>query len=141
MDLEIGSNLYQNTDGTVEVEGLPQITLTQKRPGGPLLVSLVLYDATGRVLAKVVDSTIAFNERRAFELNKTDKGLVISETESGKVVLKVELRADSRAVISHAEFLSVRGHLLEVTPTEWKIEKRRMSGQTTDAKGLGVALG
>jgi hypothetical protein len=141
MDIEIGSNLYQNTDGTVEVEGLPQITLTQKRPGGPLLLSLVLYDSTGRVLAKVVDSTMAFNERRVFELNKTEKGLVVSETESGKVVLKAELTADGRAVISQAEFLSVRGHVLEITPTEWRIEKRRTSGQTTDAKGLGVALG
>ena len=25
MDLEVGSNLYRNTDGTIEIEGVPQI--------------------------------------------------------------------------------------------------------------------
>src|SRR2546427_2157 len=70
MDVEIGSNLYRNTDGAVEIEGVPQLMLALRRPGGPLLVNFVLYDNVGRVVAKVVDSTIAFNERRAYELTK-----------------------------------------------------------------------
>jgi len=30
MDLEVGSNLYQNTDGTIEIEGVPQIQVALK---------------------------------------------------------------------------------------------------------------
>jgi hypothetical protein len=141
MDIQIGSNVYRNTDGTVEVEGLPQITVAQKASGGRPLISFIIYDQTGRVLAKVVDSTMAFNERRVFDLNRTEKGVVISEMESGKVVLQIEFKGDGVALISKAEFLTVKGHLLEVTSTEWKIGDRKMSGQTTDAKGLAAAIG
>ena len=59
MDLEIGSNLYRNTDGTVEVEGVPQMTVALRKPEGPLFVNFVLFDQVGRVLMKVVDSTMA----------------------------------------------------------------------------------
>jgi hypothetical protein len=141
MDVQIGSNLYRNTDGTVEVDGLPQIILAQKKPGGPLLVNFVVYDDVGRVIAKVVDSTMAFNERRAHDLNRTPAGLVITQVESGKTLLKVELSPEGRAVIPLAEFLTVKGHLFEVSPTEWKIEKKREAGQTSDAIGGAAVIG
>ncbi len=69
MDLEIGSNLYRDTDGTVEIEGVPQLTMTLRKPEGPLLVHFVIFDEVGRVTAKVVDSSLAYNERR-----EDDKG-------------------------------------------------------------------
>jgi hypothetical protein len=141
MDVQIGSNLYRNTDGTVEVDGLPQIMLSQKRPGGPLLVNFVVYDEVGRIIAKVVDSTLAFNERRAHEVSRTPAGLIITQMESGKTLLKVELSSEGRAVIPQAAFLTVKGHLLEVSTTEWKIEKKRMAGQTSDANGAAVIIG
>src|SRR5881397_3182305 len=96
MDVEIGSNLYRNTDGAVEIEGVPQLMLALRRPGGPLLVNFVLYDNVGRVVAKVVDSTIAFNERRAYELTKLPAGLVLTHVESGKVALQAELKENGR---------------------------------------------
>jgi hypothetical protein len=141
MDIEIGSNLYRNTDGTIEVEGLPQISLTQKKPGGPLFVNFVIYDEVGRVVAKIVDSTMAFNERRAHELNRTPSGLTVTMGDSGKIVLKVEVAPDGRVVMSRAEFLTVKGHLLEVSPSEWKIENKRVAKQTTDAGGAAAAIG
>jgi hypothetical protein len=141
MDVQIGSNVYRNTDGTVEVDGLPQIILTQRKPGGPLLVNFVVYDEVGRVVAKVVDSTMAFNERRAHDLNRTPNGLIITQTETGKTLLKVEWNAEGRVVIPLAAFLSAKGRQLEVSPTEWRIEKKRLADQTTDARGASVVIG
>jgi hypothetical protein len=43
MDLEVGSNLYQNTDGTIEIEGVPQIQVALKP--NALLVSFAVFDA------------------------------------------------------------------------------------------------
>jgi hypothetical protein len=141
MDIEIGSNLYRNTDGAVEIEGVPQLMLALRRPGGPLLVNFVLYNNVGRVVAKVVDSTIAFNERRAYELTKLPTGLVLTHVESGKVVLQVELKENGRVTVQNGEFLTVKGHLLEISPVEWRVEKRRMSGGDTDLKGGVVVIG
>jgi len=141
MDVEIGSNLYRNTDGAVEIEGVPQLMLALRRPGGPLLVNFVLYDNVGRVVAKVVDSTIAFNERRAYELTKLPAGLVLTHVESGKVALQAELKENGRVAVQKGEFLTVKGHLLEISPVEWRVEKRRLSGGDTDLNGGAVVIG
>lgn len=141
MDLEIGSNLYRNTDGMLEIEGVPQIMIALRKPGGPLLVNFVVFDNVGRVEAKMVDSTMAFNERRAHELTRTPTGLVMKHSESGKVVLQVELKESGRVVVQKGEFLTVKGHLLEISPVEWRLEKRRMSGGDTDLNGGAVLIG
>ncbi|MGH8008858.1 MAG: hypothetical protein ACREQ3_17865, partial [Candidatus Binatia bacterium] len=84
MDLEIGSNVYRNTDGTVEIEGVPQMTVMLKKPYGPLLINFVMFDPTGRLITKVIDSTMAFNERRAHELERTPTTLVLKQADSNK---------------------------------------------------------
>ncbi|MFM8551260.1 MAG: hypothetical protein ACKOCD_02965 [Nitrospiraceae bacterium] len=141
MDIEIGSNLYQNCDGTVEIENIPQIEVAPPKPGGPLRISCVLYDEVSRLIVKVVDSTLAFNERRAHELSRTPTSLLIKNTETGKVVLQVELQDSERVVFKQGELLTVKGHLLQITPAEWRIEKRHSSGKTQDLKGKSVAIG
>jgi len=141
MDIEIGSTRYRNTDGVVEIEGVPQLMFAVRKPGGPVLVNFVSYDDVGRVTLKVVDSTIAFNERRAHELTKTPTGLSLTHVESGKVVLQVDLKENGRVAVKKGEFLTVKGHLLEISPTEWQVEKHRMSGGETDVKGGAVVLG
>ena len=67
MDVEVGSNLYRNTDGMIEIEGVPQIQVALKPTTGDLLVTFALFDAGGKVTAKLVDSTLMINERRAYE--------------------------------------------------------------------------
>ena len=48
MDMEVGSNLYRNTDGMIEIEGVPQIQLHLKPATGALLVNFALFDAKGK---------------------------------------------------------------------------------------------
>jgi hypothetical protein len=141
MDLEIGGNLYRNTDGTVEIEGVPQLTVALKKPEGPLNVSFVLFDAVGKVLAKIVDSTMAFNERRAFELSRTPASLVMKNTETGKTVLSLQVTQPNRVTVKQAEFTTIRGHMMEVSAVEWKVDKHRSSSADVDVKGGAVTLG
>ena len=141
MDLEIGSNVYRNTDGTVEVEGIPQLTVTLKKPEGPPIVNFVTFDEVGRMTSKMVDSTMAFNERRALELLKSPTGLKLTHAESGTVVLHVEMKAPNYVVVQQANFTTIKGHTMDISSVEWKIDKRRMSGDNTDAKGGAVAIG
>jgi sporulation protein YlmC with PRC-barrel domain len=141
MDVEIGSNLYRNTDGTVEVEGVPQVVFALPKPTGPLLVTFVVYDETGRVVGKVVDSTMAFNERRVHDLARTPTSLLVKNTETGKVVLQAELKEAGRVVWRQGELRTVRGHVLEVSPMEWRIEKHRMSEGNSDLQGKSMAIG
>lgn len=141
MDVEVGSNLYRNTDGTIEIEGVPQLHVAVKPSNQMLMVNFALFDSAGKLVAKMVDSTIAFNERRAYEVSKTPKSVVLKHVESGKVVLQVELKAADVVAFTKGEFHTVKGHVIEISPTEWKIEKQRTSGTTHDAKGGAVVLG
>src|SRR2546426_6965313 len=125
MDVEIGSNLYRNTDGAVEIEGVPQLMLALRRPGGPLLVNFVLYDNVGRVAAKVADSTIAFNERRAYELTKLPTGLLLTHVESGKVALQAELKENGRGAGPKGGFPTAKRHLPAISPVDWPKADRR----------------
>jgi hypothetical protein len=141
MDVEIGSNVYRNSDGTIEIEGVPQMQLSQHPSNGALLVNFALFDQNGRMLAKVVDSTLMFNERRVYDLAKTSNSLTLKDTTSGKVLLQLDLKAPNTVVFSRGEFHTVKGHLLEVTAKEWKVDKQRKSGLTHDANGGAVTLG
>ena len=141
MDLQIGTTLYRNTDGTVVIEGVPQMTIGLKKPGGPLVVSFIAYDDLGRVQVKIVDSTIAFNERRAYELEKTASALELKHTESGKVVFRLEVKDGERVVLKEGQFRTLKAHLLEVTPTEWKIDRQQKRGGEIDSQGKSVEIG
>lgn len=141
MDVEVGSNLYRNTDGTIEVEGIPQIQVALKPATGALLVNFALFDGSGKVTAKLNDSTLMINEKRAYEVSRTPKSLELTHLASGNVVLKMELKAPDLVAFTKGAFHTIKGHLFEVSPTEWKIDKLRASGTTQDVKGGSVVLG
>jgi len=141
MDIEIGSNLYRNSNGIIEVEGVPQIHVARHPSTGALLVNFALFDSNGRMLAKMVDSTMMFNERRAYELIKTNKSVAMKEAESGKILLHVEVKDSDVVSFSRGEFHTMKGRLLHVSPTEWKIDKQQKSGLTQDAKGGVISIG
>lgn len=141
MDVVIGSNLYRNTDGTIEVEGVPQIQIARKEPGGQVLINFALFDENGKVIAKVTDSTLMFNERRAYEVARTPARVTLAHTDSKQVVLQVDAAGPDRVAIDKAKFHSIKGHLVEVSPKEWKIDRQQQSGKTHDAQGGAVKIG
>ena len=141
MDMEVGSNLYRNTDGMIEIEGVPQIQVALKPTTGDLLVTFALFDAGGKVTAKLVDSTLMINERRAYEVNKTPKSLLLTHPASGIVILQMDVKAPDVVAFTKGEFHTIKGHVIHVSPVEWKIDKLRASGTTHDLKGGSVVLG
>jgi hypothetical protein len=141
MDVEVGSNLYRNTDGMIEIEGVPQIQVALKPMTGALLVNFVLFDAGGKVTAKLVDSTLMINERRAYEVNKTPKSLLLTHPASGTVVLQLDVKSPDVVTFTKGEFHTIKGHVIQVSSVEWKIDKLRASGTTHDLKGGSVVLG
>lgn len=141
MDVVIGGNVFRNTDGTVEVEGVPQIEFALRTPTGPLMVNFALFDEHGRMIAKVVDSSMMFNEAGAYDLSRSPTSVTMTHARSGKVILQAEVREANTVVVPEAAFTTAKGHLLEVTPVEWRIGKSREAHGDSDAKGGAVAIG
>ena len=141
MDIEIGSNVFRNVNGTTDIEGLPQLEISIPKTAGSLLVNFALFDETGRMKAKVVDSNLTFNERRAYELSKTSKSVALKHGETGTTVFALELKDGGRVIFSKVRFHTIKAHVMEVTPTDYRLDKRRMSGGDTDANGGSVQIG
>ena len=141
MDVEVGSNMYHNTDGMIEIEGVPQIQVALKPITGALLVNFALFNAEGKVTAKLNDSTLMINERRAYDVTKTPKSLLLTHVESGTVILQMEVKTPDVVAFTKGEFHTLKGHVIRISSTEWNIDKLRASGTTHDVKGGAVVLG
>ena len=89
----------------------------------------------------MVDSSLMFNERRAYTVTKTVERVVLKEADTGNVVLQLEVGAPGVVSCSRAEFHTMKGRLFEVSAKEWKIEKQMKAGQIVDAKGGAVSIG
>ncbi len=141
MDIEVGSNLYRNSNGIIHIEGVPQFEVAIKEPARTLLVNFALFDEVGRMMAKIVDSNLTFNERRAYQLAKSPTSLSLKHEASGTVVFSMELREGNRVVMNRGTFHTIKGHRLDVSQTEWRIDKKQFSGKETDLQGGSVLLG
>lgn len=141
MDVEVGSNLYRNTDGMIEIEGVPQIQVALKPTTGDLLVTFALFDAEGKVTAKLVDSTLMINERRAYEVTRTPQSLLLTHPASGTIILQMDVKAPDVVAFTKGEFHTIKGHVIQVSPVEWKIDSLRVSETTHNLNGGSVVLG
>ena len=141
MDVEVGSNVYRNTDGMIEIEGVPQIEVALKPGTGALLVNFALFDAEGKVTAKLNNSTLMINEKRAYDVTTTPKGLSLRYSASGTVILQIDMTAPGVVALTKGEFHTVKGHVIRISPTEWRIDKLHASGTTQDLNGKSVVIG
>jgi hypothetical protein len=141
MDVEVGSNLYRNTDGMIEIEGVPQIQVTLKPMTDALLVNFALFNEEGKVTAKLNDSTLMINEKRAYALMTTPKSLLLTHSASGTVILQIDVKTSGVVTFTKGEFHTIKGHVIRISPTEWKIDKLRASGTTQDLQGKSVVIG
>jgi hypothetical protein len=141
MDVEVGSNVYRNTDGMIEIEGVPQIEVALKPITGALLVNFALFNEEGKVTAKLNDSTLMINEKRAYDVTRTPKSLLLTHPASGTVILQIDVSAPGVVALTKGEFHTMKGHVIRISPTEWNIDKLRASGTIQDLKGKSVVLG
>lgn len=139
MDIRIGPHLYRNSNGTIEVEGVPQIDIEPRPAGGFPKVNFALFDK-GKMPVKLTNSTLAINEGQAYALEKSPSSLVLRHQESGKEILHMTLEENGRLVISQGEFASLKGHTVTITPSEWTVEQATGQEGETDLQGKAVSL-
>ena len=141
MDVKVGPHLYRNSNGVLEIEGLPQIELELRKTGGlPIRVNFAIFDKVGKMHAKIEANSLVINEQGAYKLERLEKGLVLTDTDRKKV-LSVQVGENDQVEIPEGEFYTLKGHLLKITPKEWSVEKTTEGSGETDAKGNAVEVG
>ena len=94
MDVKVGPHWYRNSDGTIEIEGVPQMEMTLVKPCGPLRVNLVLFDTVGNLHTKVEGNSLVVNEQRAYQVVSTDTRFVLQQTDTKKTVWEINVTKD-----------------------------------------------
>lgn len=142
MDVKVGPHWYRNSNGIVEIEGLPQIELQLRKTGGtPVRVNFAIFDKIGKLHAKIEANSLVINEQGAYHLERSESGLVLTNKGDRKRVLAVNVTGTDQVEIPEGEFYTLKGHLLKITPKEWSVEKTTAQSGETDMKGQAVAVG
>ena len=141
MDIQIGPHLYRNSNGIIEIEGVPQIECEPNPSGGFPKINFALFDAAGKMPAKLMNGTLSINQGRAYVVERRSASLVLRHHESGKDILHMVLEEDGRLVISQGTFHTLKAHICTITPSEWTLEKTTGQKGETDLKGGAVSLG
>ena len=72
--------------------------------------------------------------------DRSSSGLTLSQSTDGKKVLQLKVTEEEKVEIPEAEFYTLMGHTLKVTPKEWSMEKTIIGEGETDMQGKPVAL-
>ena len=141
MDVKVGPHWYRNSNGIVEIEGLPQIELEWRKTGGvPIRVNFVVFDQYGVMHAKVERNSLTINEQAAYDLKRSEKGLILTTNNGKKRVLAINVSDTNQVEIPEGEFYTLKGHLLTITPQQWSVEKTIERSGESDMEGKAVAM-
>jgi hypothetical protein len=120
MDVKVGPHWYRNSNGIVEIEGLPQIELQLRKTGGtPVRVNFAIFDKVGKLHAKIEANSMVINEQGAYDLQRLENGLILTKKDERKRVLAINVTGPNQVEIPEAEFYTLKGHLLKITLHEW----------------------
>jgi hypothetical protein len=140
MELNIGSNIIRNTSGVLNVSGREQIALEIGKDD-QVLLTMDLYDQTGKNIAKLRRNAWAFNDGNRFAVGTSPKNLTLTDSQSGSVIVRVRVIDKTHIEIPEGRFFTHKGHLLEISPTFWRVAGSiTMSGNVIDSCGGAVAL-
>jgi hypothetical protein len=150
MDLNIGSNVFRNTNGVLKVEGKEQLVLQIDAEDPQLFVTMDLYDAAGTQLAHLRRNVWRINHHNRFDVERvpSDTSLftlpmcvTLIDKPTG-IVLEVKLMDMQTVYIPHGRFYSHTGQLVEITPHYWRFPgKPTTFGSVCDVRGGAAALG
>ena len=141
MDVQIGQHVYRSTNGMIEIEGALQLEIELRGANIPPRLNFAIFDAVGKIPAKLMNSNFTVNEGNAYALSKNPTSLVLTHLESGTEVLNLAVESDNKVLISQGNFYTLKGHLLNITPDQWTIEKTTVKKGETDMQGKAVCLG
>ncbi|HEX9743490.1 MAG TPA: hypothetical protein VGA17_11960 [Nitrospiraceae bacterium] len=151
MDLTIGSNSFRNSNGVLAIHGKEQIVLEFLSENDQLLLTVDLYNASGRQVAHLRRNEWKFNvdDRFAFSATAASPSLYggapwlkLVDKESGDAVLEASATDREKVQILEGKLYTHKGQLLEITSHLCRIAGVvTMFGDTRDARGGAIVIG
>ncbi len=151
MDLVLGSNSFRNTNGVLTIHGKEQIVLEIGPDNDQLLLTMDVYDASGRQVAHLRRNDWKFNVdgRFAFSVTAASPSLYggapwlkLEDKETGGAVLEASAVDRDKVQILQGKLYTHKGQLLEITSHLCRISGVvTMFADTRDARGGAIVIG
>lgn len=151
MDLTIGSNSFRNTNGVLTIHGKEQIVLEVASESDQILLTMDLYNASGRQVAHLRRNEWKFNvdDRFAFSAAPASPSLYggapwlkLVDKETGETVLEATATDREKVQIIEGKLYTHKGQLLEITSHLCRIAGVvTMFGDTRDVRGGAIVIG
>jgi hypothetical protein len=120
MQLTIGANRVRNTDGVINVRGKRQILLEWGPYEAELLLTMDVYGAEGRHIARLRRNHWTFNDQDRFKFAAKPRGFSLVDTKMSQVVLEARVAAGNAVVITDGSFYNSAGKQIEVNVEDWR---------------------
>lgn len=150
LELNIGSNVFRNTNGVLKIQGKEQIVFELRPNDHQLLLTMDLYDDEGKHVAHLRRNTWAVNVANRFAVSTTSTSSLFSEPSWLKVsdshiddtVLEITLINHDKIHLVSGKFYSHKGQLVEITSHLCRIGSGvTMFGNVFESRGGIVSIG
>ncbi len=140
MHFDIGGNQYRNASHSIEIDGMGHFMFEYNRRYNDMTLRGMLFDRNGSLVARISESSLSLNLQGEFDIDVESPVVRIVRRESRSVLLEVKFLDKDSVQIHKAKLYTGKGHLLEITPTSWKLGESSHSGEIVDCVGEAVKL-
>lgn len=151
LELNIGSNVFRNTNGVVKLQGKEQLVVEFHPEENQLLLTMDFYDGAGSHVAHLRRNTWAFNTANRFALTTGPASLSlfngplwlkVSDRGNGGVVLEVTVTHSGKIQILNGKFYTHKGHLVEITSHYCRVVPGlTLFGDVFETRGGAASIG
>ncbi len=151
LELNIGSNVFRNTNGVVKLQGKEQMVVEFHPEENQLLLTMDFYDSAGSHVAHLRRNAWAFNTANRFALTTGPASLSlfngplwlkVSDRDSGDVALEVTVTHRGKIQIPNGKFYTHKGHLVEITSHYCRVVPGlTLFGDVFETRGGAASIG
>lgn len=152
LELNIGSNIFRNTNGVLKIQGKEQIVLELRPDDHELLLTMDLYDGEGTHIAHLRRNTWAFNAASRFVFATTSASspslfsepswLKVSDSQTGDPILEITPANQAKIYVVSGKFYTHKGQLVEITSHVCRIGNNlTMFGDVFESRGGIASIG
>lgn len=151
IELRIGSNSFRHTNGVVTIQGKEQLVFEARPEHGLFLLTFDLYSHEGIKIAHLRRNVLKVNHTDRYlihanpaqqDLSTDPPWILLTDRETGDIVLEARMPTESRIQISSGKFYSHKGDLVEITPHYCRIGSNAARfGDIRETQGGAAILG
>jgi uncharacterized protein YxjI len=140
LEINIGSNVFKNTNKILIVDGKEQISIETGQNDFQLLLTMEIYDSNGNHIAKLRRNSWVFNDKNRYEITTYPKSLKLIQKKTKETIIEINVESSTLIQILNGRFFTQQKQLCIITPAELRIGGVCLSGNTMDCCGAGVEI-